>query len=445
MIKLHFSTRLQFLILLLIFSLSLLLRIGYIRNTVVDVPVRADAKQYVAYGYNLARFGIFSKAYPPESPIPDSFRSPGYPLLIAVSFLFAGATNFYSLMLYIQAVLSALTVLLTYLIGRKFLPFKWAVTGAVLVALCPHQVSIAGYLLTETFFGFLLHLGILCFLIAIDRRSYTWFFVAAIFWGGAYLTNETALLLPFVFLMILVFFKGFSRNKIDKKSFFPKLILFLIVFLLTPAIWALRNAVSLPQDAPKASGRAVSTMSHGAYPDFVYKTPQFKYFPYREDPMQPDFGSSLKNFGKILWKRVKMRPWKYFKWYLFEKPYYLWSWNILQGQGDIYIYPVKISFYHLSKLADFTRNIMKILHVPAIILAFASFPLIVIKSRYSEKSPQIGYFPFILGVGIYYTLLYMVFAPWPRYSVPLRPELYLCALWTLYECYHWSITVCQQR
>ncbi len=31
----------------------------------------------------------------------------------------------------------------------------------------------------------------------------------------------------------------------------------------------------------------------------------------------------------------------------------------------------------------------------------------------------------------YHTLLYMVFASWPRYSISLRPELHLLASWSL--------------
>ena len=31
-----------------------------------------------------------------------------------------------------------------------------------------------------------------------------------------------------------------------------------------------------------------------------------------------------------------------------------------------------------------------------------------------------------------YTLFYTLVTPWPRYAVPLRPELYLCAVWGLY-------------
>ena len=41
----------------------------------------------------------------------------------------------------------------------------------------------------------------------------------------------------------------------------------------------------MAQEAPRGSGRAITSMSHGAYPGFVHKDIRFKYYPYREDPM----------------------------------------------------------------------------------------------------------------------------------------------------------------
>jgi hypothetical protein len=32
---------------------------------------------------------------------------------------------------------------------------------------------------------------------------------------------------------------------------------------------------------------------------------------------------------------------------------------------------------------------------------------------------------------IYYTVLYTIFAPWPRYSVPFRPFFYVWAIWSI--------------
>lgn len=206
---------------------------------------------------------------------------------------------------------------------------------------------------------------------------------------------------------------------------------YLIVFSLFPAVWILRNH-NLSPNASKGSERAISIMSHGAYPGFIYKDPKFKYFPYREDPMQPAFSSSLENFISIFTERFKQRPVRYLAWYFFEKPFYLWSWNMLQGQGDVYVYPVIKSLYQTSKIANLPRILMKCFHPIILILSFIGIP-IVINESYLKKNEILPYqTPFIIFIVlIYYTLLYTVFAPWPRYSIPLRPELYLCALWSL--------------
>ena len=158
----------------------------------------------------------------------------------------------------------------------------------------------------------------------------------------------------------------------------------LFIFCLSPAVWMMRNA-KLPPEAPRGSDRAIVTMSHGAYPGFVHKDPKHKYYPYRDDPMQPAFGASFQNFRAILWQRFKQRPLRYIRWYLLEKPYYLWSWDNLQsqrlgyqhpGRGDIYVYPVESSLYMRSIPANLTRLVMKALHPILLILALVGIVII---------------------------------------------------------------------
>ena len=101
------------------------------------------------------------------------------------------------------------------------------------------------------------------------------------------------------------------------------------------------------------------------------------------------------------------------------------------GKGGVYFFPVRNSLYMTSKLANLSRQLMKILHPVILGLALFSIPCTLIYHRRSENAKNISKTPIILiAIGIYYTLLYSIFAPWPRYSVPLRPELYLCAVWT---------------
>jgi 4-amino-4-deoxy-L-arabinose transferase-like glycosyltransferase len=416
-------------LLLFIFSIALLIRLQYINQTIILKPIVADAKQYVAYGYNLYTHGIYSKQIT-DTPAPDSFRSPGYPMFIALAMLFGGDQGYYTIVIFSQVILGSLTVLLTYWLGTFFIRRQYALLAALFVALSPHLISMSSYVLTETFFCFFLLASAIVFIIALQKQRPLLFFFAALLFGYTYLVNETALFVPFIFVFVFLGSLKFNLKGFIERRLFHKIILFLFVFAIFPIIWTLRNNISLSPDAPTGSLRATSTLSHGAYPGFIYKSPQYKYFPYKEDPMQPEFGSSLNSFKRILWQRFKKDPLPYLEWYLLEKPYYLWSWNSLQGQGDIYIYPVKTSLYLSSFSANLSREIMKILEPVLLVLALTGVILILVeylKGKDDDNLNKLPLFPFSLC--IYYTLLYTITAPWPRYSVPLRPELYLFSLW----------------
>lgn len=398
--------------------IGLFIRIKYVEQTEIYNPIRADAAQYVTYGYNLYSHGIFSKELSP-SPSPDSYRSPGYPLLIALSFMLGGK-HFYPVVIYLQIMLSVLSVPLTFLIGTRFLSRSWAIFAAIFVAISPHLVSMTSYLLTETTFSFVLLLAGYLFILSLEKKHLFYFVLAGLIFGLAYLVNETAFFLPF---LLAAFAIVTNKKENIAKKILINLSVYLIIFLLFPATWTWRNH-NLSSEAAQGSSRAISTMSHGAYPDFIYKDKKFQYFPYREDPMQTLFGSTFENFSKILFERFKERPFRYISWYVFEKPYYLWSWNILQGQGDIYVYPVKSSLYTTNNIANVLRIFMKILHPFIVLAAFIG----IIVFLYGKNMEKHVFLPFVIIV--YYTALYTVFAPWPRYSVPLRPELYLFAIWT---------------
>ncbi|MBT7085084.1 MAG: hypothetical protein HN737_00835 [Desulfobacterales bacterium] len=414
----------------IIFALALQLRIQYVNKTIVNIPVRADARQYLVYAYNLFN-GTFSKDIPNNSEIlhPDSFRSPGYPLFIVLVYSLGGDTK---TVVYAQAVLSALAVLITFGIGIQFLPLWGAFFASVLVAISPHLISMTSYVLTETLFSFTLLLSIFLFIFAEKKHSKLLFMGSGLLFGYTYLINQTAIVIPFLFVFLILFRS--SRRKI----FLSKTLLFITIFSLFPVGWVLRNNISLSPDAPKGIDRAVQTLSHGAYPGFVYKNPDMKYMPYKEDPMQPAFGGSFYSFSKIFLERFKERPFRYVIWYLFEKPYYLWSWNTLQsqvggntgrGRGDVYIYSVKTSLYLTSPGADLSRKFMKLLQPVILVLALAGVFFVYRKYRYGKNNFELYDWRVFLVI-FYYTIFYTIFAPWPRYSVPLRPELYLFALWT---------------
>ncbi|MFH1028136.1 MAG: glycosyltransferase family 39 protein [Pseudomonadota bacterium] len=401
---------------------------AFIQDAVPFENLIKDARQYADYGFNLARHATFSLERNLQSPKPDSFRSPGYPLLIALSILASGDRGFYPLMLHVQAVLGALMVPLTFFLSRRFMPSWASLTAAGLIAICPHLIVMTSYLLTETLFGFLLLSALVCFQTAFAKREIHLFYLCGVLFGSAFLVNETVLFLPLLLAGLSI---GYHYRRREFRSI-RQYCVFLGVFLLFPLAWNLRSYLTVPPDAPKASDRAVVTLSHGAYPDFIYKDPRFFRFPYREDPLQPAFGASFKNFRRILWERVKQRPFAYLKWYLCGKPYSFWHWDIIQGQGDIYIYAMATSLYQRSVAADLTRIAMKRLHPLLLILALSGL-FHIIATGWRRENLFLSMPVFLFAGLIYFTFLYMIFAPWPRYSLPLRPELYAAALWSLHS------------
>jgi len=438
--SLHSSGRQNSILIILFLALALIIRLLFVDQLVLPKPIRADARDYLIYAYNLVNHGTYSKEYPAEKPQPDAWRSPGYPLVVALAVLIGGLKHSYSIMIYFQVVISSFCVLVTYSLGRRLMPNWAALSAAGLVTLSPHLISTSSTLLTETLFALMLLVGIQAYYWALERKTVMSFLLCALFFGYTYLINETCLLIPWIFAFGTIYFCKLQGTP----SIFKKNVWLvggmLFIFCLFPATWMLRNS-QLPQGAPRGSGRAISTMSHGAYPGFVHKNPAFKYYPYLDDPLQPAFGASFKNFRVIFWERFKQRPMVYISWYLFEKPYYVWSWDNLQsqkvgsrrpGDGDIYIYPVESSLYLRSTSANLTRQILKVFHPFLLVLALVGIVVAGVEAYYNRKSIKLDRSPiFLFTILVYYTGLYTVFAPWPRYSVPLRPELYLCAMWTL--------------
>lgn len=436
----YYSAQQNSIFIILLLAMALIFRLLFFDQLVSPKPIRADAREYLIYAYNLVNYGIYSKGSPDEEPQPDAWRSPGYPLIIALAILIGGLKHSFSIMIYFQVVISSFCVLMTYFLGRRLMPNWAALSAAGLVALSPHLISTSSNLLTETLFSFMLLAGIQAYYRALEKKRAASLLLSAVFFGYAYLINETSLFVLWIFALVTVYL---SKVQDDRSTFRRNVWLvggMLFIFCLIPAAWMLRNS-QLPQEAPRGNDRAVTTLSHGAYPGFVHKNPALKNYPYRDDPLQPAFGASFKNFRTILWDRFKQRPVRYLCWYLFEKPYYVWSWDNRQsqmggsqrpGSGDIYIYPVVSSLYMQSIPANLTRQLMKLIHPFVLVLALVGIVVAGAEAYFNRKSLRLDQSPiFLFTILVYYTVLCTIFAPWPRYSVPLRPELYICAMWTV--------------
>lgn len=417
--------------LVLLVLLALYVRLEYQRALIVDRPLRADARIYTLYAYNLLTSGTIAKTpLGAGPPVPDAYWPPGFPALLAAAMAVGGIDGgYYPVLLTCHAVLGALLVPLTWGIGRRMLP-GWAVLGATaLLAFCPHLISLGGYLLTETLFTFLQTAALYVFVRALEGRSPAAYALSGLLFGAAYLTRFTLFFMPFLLAAVL-----FAAHRRRLRAALVPAAVFLLCFGLLAGGWALRNRLSLPPGGDTTARNARVNLVIGAQPGFhaVWRVGDHK----RPDSLflheARAAEHSLGALAARLYERMRQEPLRYLSWYLLEKPLLMWDWDIVVGAGDIYVFPVYRSLYTVSPAAETTRQIMRGLHPVVLAAALAGLYLLLrdlLRRRRSLLSPPV----LVYAVPVYMTLVHMVFQAEPRYSIPLRPQLYLAAFWAAAE------------
>jgi len=405
----------HYLILIILTTVILLglgMRVVAVSDTVVDMPIRTDAADYLMYAYNLRFHGVYSldkKGYqaPRADVRPDAVRSPGYPLSM------------------VQAVLGTLVIAFVFLLGRTFLPAWASIGAALLTAISPHLINTGVYVLSETWFSFLLAAGLLTTVIAAKRTQRRWPWLAAgLLLGAAALTRPGLQFLPFVLAPLLWFSLERSRR-------LTATLLLLVGFSAVLAPWFARNELVLG-----ASGDPqleINFLQHGMYPDFMYRNDPKTYgYPYAYDPRSAEVGRSVSSVLREIDRRFREEPARHLSWYLLGKPAMLWSWNIVQGAGDAFIYPVKKTPYLGNPLFEITHTLMGFGRLPLVILGAIGTLLAWLPAAVRRLSPagRIAVRTCSLLV-LYYTAVHMVGAPFPRYSIPVLPILFAMALFAV--------------
>jgi hypothetical protein len=413
-------------ILCILLALGFYLRSESLWQTVVVPPeIRADAKDYFMYAYNLTHHGVYSRA---ERGLthghleikPDAVRSPGYPLYLS---LFMGAESvgvFIARVLFSQAIMSTLTVVVAFFMYRRFLSLFWAASATLLTALCPHLIVVNTYLLTEALFAFLIVLSGLAFCQVADRRSWPTAAFLGILIGAAALVRPSLIYFPFctaIFLLLTV----------KKRKGAQLAVSVLIGFFVMVGPWHARNMVSLGIFSDKTL--SVGSMHHGIYPDFMYDGKQESYgFPYRFDPRSAAIGKDFGTVAAEIVARFKNDPLGYATWYLLKKPVALWSWGLAQGH-DIFIYPILQSPYFNNIAFIWSRQVMRWMHEILgwlCLLGCITVWLPGMANRVGEK--QLALLRFISLMMAYFTVIHSIAAAFPRYSIPLRPFYYGMAM-----------------
>ena len=427
-------------VLVLILAFGLMLRVlAFAQSDIPQYP-HGDAAKYFTYAYNLKNFGVYGmgslKVFPattdPEAVRsvvpPDAIVTPGLPVFLSL-FLggeyTAGQRN---AILLTQVLLSVVTILLAFL---AFLPVgKTLALGVALLTACtPHLVTMNLHFLTEPLFAFLLLLFVFALSRARPDSRAVYFLALGAVIGLATLTR------PWIqgYLLVLVAWFALSTWQRDWKKL--SLVVVGAALLLSP--WLIRNEVTLgfPAD-PSLSGRSIL---HGMYPDMMYEgNKETLGYAYEHDPMAPQLEASAAATISELRRRAAAEPATYLRWYLGGKTRTVLSWGFIAGADAMFVYPVGNSPYF--RLPSFYLSSYYLQQAHGVLMALALLGTLAVwlPRRYHtiDDSPLL----FLRAVSllvVYFLVMHSIGAPYPRYSVPMRPILYGLALYPL----HWLVVL----
>ncbi len=395
------------------------LREHYVLSTIVDAPIRGDIREYVAYAWNLAEHGVFGKTMPPGVPVPDDYRAPGYPWVIAAAMKVFGqapawdaAGPWYPWVVQLQVLLGTATVVSTALLARHWLSATWAILAGLLLACWPHHVAATNTLLTEVLFGCVLMAGLLAFARAWTSRRIGWFVATAALFGFATLVNPVALF--FVpGLAALVAWHGRKRSAVV-----------LLAVLLVP-VFALgvRNARIASPDQASGGDRVSLNFVQGSWPDYHAAAQRLR----SGDPMaiaitreidaeqrtlHQDAFAGLARIGA----RMSDAPVAYAKWYA-SKPWRLWGWGLVFGGSDISFLEVRRSPFDRMGVLRALRAAYATVNPLLTTLALATALVLAWRGmRRADALPAAA-----TGVlALYLTAVHVLLQAEPRYAIAYR-------------------------
>ena len=413
-------------------------RIVAVEETVVDQPMRADARQYYLAAYNLVFHGTYSRSpaglnNPGVRLSADAYRYPGLPLVIApfiwsnhrTILLTVPTVNVAAVLRDVQivnVVAGVAGVALIFFAASVALP-PWAALGtALLTAISPHLVSFTVYLLTEPIAAMLTCLLLAAAAaVALKRETApSW----GPFVGIGIIVGLLAMFRPIYFLFAPVIVLAFSGRCPWRKALAGAL----IGTILTVSPWFVRNAVSVTGRGD--FGALASAMLAGADPDHMLNgDPQTFPNPGLADPASGKPRANLLSAVGEIARRFAADPRGMAAWYGFGKMRYLWQWDNADGVGDVFIYPVIKTPFTGRAVFGFVHDAVKACHLWLIALALAGSIAVWVPAT-RDLLPQRGR-PVLRAASLllaYTTVMLIPLITCTRYAVPVFPALFMMAM-----------------
>jgi hypothetical protein len=407
---------------------ALCMRLCYDFVAQINDPLRADSGQYFTIALNVLKNATYSTADPESaSVVADSYRAPGYPTIIAgMIWLFGGMGRAFLGVLVLQALMGAAVVALTIKLALRIMPRQFAFAAGMLSAVWPHLISLGGYALTETTFGYLVCLSAFMLVEARGNPTSSRNAIAGLSLAAAALVNPV--ILGFSVLLVV----WLCVNQRIRATLF-----FALLAFGPPAIWAMRDAQLQPVPRLSSSGRLIENVLIGAEPNFVpgysaggntaAAVAARQWIEHERDVFAASPGGAVLD----VWDRISSRPGYYLLWYL-SKPAQFWTWSIVQGKGDIYEYPMLVAPFDSVLPLRVIAAVCHGINTPLMLASFAGviFFLLMRKRLADTQRTAAG---MVTAVFVYATAIHTILTPDARYATPFRPFEFILA--TMVVCY----------
>lgn len=197
-----------------------------------------DAVGYVDIAGNLNEGLGFARTMKDGSVVPDMFRTPLYPLVLASSQLLTGG---FLAALILQVIIGSLIPGLTFLLGKEvgIGDFKSLILASGLTVIEPLTVVFSFLLLTETIFIAFLLSSLIFLAKALKSFDLKYAALAGLFLGLATLTRPITAYYPLFIILLVGAFCIFNKGEFSK--LWKPLAVFVTVFYLVLSPWMIRN------------------------------------------------------------------------------------------------------------------------------------------------------------------------------------------------------------
>lgn len=192
-----------------------------------------DSTGYILGAVNLMKHGIFC-AVDTSDLYRDFFRTPGYPLFIALVYLTSNFSEKWFLIT--QLIISSLTCVVLFNIALKFISKPLAVIISLFLVFDIGSIINANLIMTETFFTFLTMLMLLFFVKYLKEDKKLYAALAGLLCGIATLTRPILYYFPIV---VIIFIIIYYRKELKKGL--AGSALFALCCLLIVGPWLARN------------------------------------------------------------------------------------------------------------------------------------------------------------------------------------------------------------